>query len=153
MVSLPLISARVPRSFLQGAELEAVVAGMEGCRGGRGAYAVSETVRSLMDHPRVLPLVVDCCGWNIQVRATMAPGDGVIAVPTCSFSTPNVMYTCCGNDLTVADICRCARPSGRAPRGPARTTHPTQRASASAGTRAANSGGAGQSGARATPLA
>ena len=80
MVGLPLISARVPRSFLQGAELEAVVAGMEGCRGGRGAYAVSETVRSLMDHPRVLPLVVDCCGWNIQVREAIwsvgQPDDG-----------------------------------------------------------------------------
>ena len=58
----------VIEEFLQGEELERVVEGMESCRGGRGAFAVSETVRELMEHPRVLPLVVDCAGWNIQVR-------------------------------------------------------------------------------------
>ena len=29
--------------FFQGAELQAIVEGMESCRGGRGAHAVSET--------------------------------------------------------------------------------------------------------------
>lgn len=55
-------------AFFQGAELQAIIEGMESCRGGRGAHAVSETVRSLIDHERVLSLVVDNCGWNIEVR-------------------------------------------------------------------------------------
>ena len=55
-------------SFFEGAELQKIISGMEGCRGGRGAHVVSETVRSLIDHERVLPLAVDNCGWNIQAR-------------------------------------------------------------------------------------
>ena len=58
----------VIEDFLQGAELARVVEGMQTCPGGRGAFAQSETVRDLMDHPRALELVVDCAGWNIQCR-------------------------------------------------------------------------------------
>eukprot|EP01052_Picozoa_sp_SAG31_P010049 SAG31_NODE_539_length_14296_cov_14.408819_10_plen_248_part_00 len=53
---------------------------MEECPGGRGAHAVSETVRSLIDNERVLALAVDNCGWNIQVREVIwsvaQPNDG-----------------------------------------------------------------------------
>ena len=36
--------------------------------GRRGCTAISETVRGLMDHPRLLPYLVDIGGWNIQNR-------------------------------------------------------------------------------------
>ena len=70
-------------SFLQGEELERVVAGMDEMAheqrqavglppdatiGRRGCTAISETVRYLMDHPRLLPYLVDIGGWNIQNR-------------------------------------------------------------------------------------
>ena len=70
-------------AFLQGEELERVVAGMDEMAheqrqavglppdatiGRRGCTAISETVRYLMDHPRLLPYLVDIGGWNIQNR-------------------------------------------------------------------------------------
>ena len=44
---------QVIENFLQGEELQAVIQGMEGVRGGRGAHLVSETVRNLMDDERM----------------------------------------------------------------------------------------------------
>ena len=39
----------------------------------RNALAHHEAFLDLIDHPRMLPLVVDAIGWNIQIR-TSAPG-------------------------------------------------------------------------------
>ena len=36
----------------------------------RNALSHHETFLDLIDHPRMLPLVVDAIGWNIQVRTT-----------------------------------------------------------------------------------
>ncbi len=36
----------------------------------RNALAHHEAFLDLIDHPRVLPLVVDAIGWNIQIRTT-----------------------------------------------------------------------------------
>jgi hypothetical protein len=74
--------------LVQGEELERIREGMCGCPGGRGAHVASEQVRALVDHPRVLPLIVDACGWNIQVRESIysvaqpagGPGAGAGAV-------------------------------------------------------------------------
>ena len=36
----------------------------------RNALARHEAFLDLIDHPRMLPLVVDVIGWNIQIRTT-----------------------------------------------------------------------------------
>ena len=36
----------------------------------RNALSHHEAFLDLIDHPRILPLVVDAIGWNIQVRTT-----------------------------------------------------------------------------------
>ncbi|MCB0184218.1 MAG: phytanoyl-CoA dioxygenase family protein, partial [Caldilineaceae bacterium] len=36
----------------------------------RNALAHHEAFLDLIDHPRMLPLVVDAIGWNIQIRTT-----------------------------------------------------------------------------------
>src|SRR5687768_11906024 len=38
--------------------------------GVRNALAHHEAFLDLVDHPRMLPLVVDVFGWNIQIRTT-----------------------------------------------------------------------------------
>lgn len=49
--------------------------------GVRNAVARHEVIRDLLDHPRILPLVVDAIGWNIQNRDSVfdykapQPGD------------------------------------------------------------------------------
>ena len=68
----------VLESFFQGDELDALVAGVEHLRLRQTAVTSADgvpTMRTadpmcldLLDHPRVLPYVVDAMGWNIHAR-------------------------------------------------------------------------------------
>lgn len=44
----------------------------------------SVQVRDLIDHERVLPLVIDNCGWNIQVREVIWS----VAQPNTGYADP-----------------------------------------------------------------
>ena len=66
-------------NFLTGDELDAVLAGVKQLPAGRGRHARSEVVRSLMAHEKILPLVVDCAGWNIQCRECILSKAGPMA--------------------------------------------------------------------------
>lgn len=71
--------------FFKGEELERLLAAVEEVAGRvraakgladqdhfavRNALAHHEAILDLIDHPRVLPLVVDAIGWNIQIRTS-----------------------------------------------------------------------------------
>ena len=80
----------VLENFLVGAELARTVAAVERlkdtpCCNSRGCCALDETFRTLLDHERVLPLVVDAIGWNIQHRdcifVVSEPNTGAAASP------------------------------------------------------------------------
>jgi hypothetical protein len=58
----------VLESVLQGPALQRVIDEVATLPGGRGRHAVSEVCRELMEHPAILPLVVDAAGWNIHCR-------------------------------------------------------------------------------------
>ena len=77
--------------FLAGEELARTVAAVERlkdtpCRNSRGCCARDETFRSLLDHERVLPLIVDAIGWNIQHRDCLF----VVSEPDGGGSTPSL---------------------------------------------------------------
>ena len=66
-------------NFLTGDELDAVLAEVKQLPAGRGRHARSAVVRSLMAHEKILPLVVDCAGWNIQCRECILSKAGPMA--------------------------------------------------------------------------
>eukprot|EP01052_Picozoa_sp_SAG31_P055961 SAG31_NODE_15748_length_740_cov_1.195008_1_plen_125_part_00 len=62
----------VMESFFQGEELQGLVAGLERSiqkkELGAGNAPVHDVFLELVDHPRILPYVVDLLGYNIQLR-------------------------------------------------------------------------------------
>jgi hypothetical protein len=61
----------VMESFFQGAELEAIVSALEASIEAKQSGVVDEVAEiflELVDHPRILPYVVDMLGTNIQLR-------------------------------------------------------------------------------------
>jgi hypothetical protein len=99
----------VLESFFQGAELAGIVEGLEasilarsqqapvsGAEDGGGGWplnvewperveAVPQVFLDLVDHPRILPYVVDAIGWNIQLRDALfspVPPRASAATPT-----------------------------------------------------------------------
>lgn len=70
---LDVLGYTVLENFLAGDALEHTVASLDRlrdteARNSRGCCALDETFRGLMDNERVLELVVDAIGWNIQMR-------------------------------------------------------------------------------------
>ena len=60
----------VMESFFQGAELDAMINALEASIEAkqRGVDEVANIFLQLVDHPRILPYVVDMLGTNIQLR-------------------------------------------------------------------------------------
>lgn len=85
-VAPPLTTASTLSLIVQGAELDALVTALEASIEAkqRGVDEVAEIFLELVDHPRILPYVVDMLGTNIQLRdALFGP-----VPPRADLSTP-----------------------------------------------------------------